>query len=44
MVPLDLRCISRGRVSLERLLSSSVSVEVLDVDWDAGGVGGVTVV
>lgn len=44
MVPLDLRGVILGRVSFERFLSSSVSVEVLDVDWDAGGVAADVVV
>lgn len=39
MVPLDLRWVKRGRPSLLGLLVSSVSVEVLEVFLDAGGVG-----
>lgn len=39
MVPLDLRWVRRGRLSLPGLLCSSVSVEVLEVPLEAGGVG-----
>lgn len=42
IVPLDFRWVMRGRVSLLGVLTSSVSVEAFEVDWEAGGVGRVS--